>query len=333
MSNQTSPRPRKSNTLPVIMYPEGVVVGKVRSGKNSAGRVRHVATTAAGERLGTFDMYREASDALIARARKTSETVAAARQARVAQVSSREPVTHHIPMSEATEERGKYGITHLSTYVYDARRRLSAPTRIVAWSNVSRPTKRNGEPVRVGDYGRRDGGNGIYLDPHNVATDCPISILLTPEASVLSAHGDSTGTEASGQVFANEWPIREGDVIVLLWPDGTESTHGATFAGHGNGHGELTEAIRAYSAQAEAIRAYFAPAELTAKLATGTAIRRHLDTIRPIISSGIVTTLINAAWDRMEGAMTRMHDGPTREEFLAALLAELQERTERGESR
>lgn len=70
MSNPT--RTRKSHSVPVIMYPEGVIVGSVRTGKNSSGRVRHVATTAEGQRVGTFDMYREAADHLLALARKTS---------------------------------------------------------------------------------------------------------------------------------------------------------------------------------------------------------------------------------------------------------------------
>jgi hypothetical protein len=233
MNEQTS-KTRKTS-VPVIMYPEGVIVGRVRTGRNSAGRVRHVATTTGGKRLGTFDMYREASDALLATARKAQREAAPA--------AERVPVTHHIPMMVAHAHRAQYGITHISAHVYDARRRLSAPTRIVVWSNVARPNKRNGEPVRFGDYGRLDGGDGIYLDPHNRATDCPVSILLTPEASAITNNGTNTGTAASGQVFAggHPEPIREGDVIVLLWPDGTESILTATFAGHGNGHGELSD--------------------------------------------------------------------------------------------
>lgn len=59
----------KTNTMPVVMYPEGVLVGKVTSGKNASGKVRHVAKTTDGQRVGTFDTYGEAKDALVALAR------------------------------------------------------------------------------------------------------------------------------------------------------------------------------------------------------------------------------------------------------------------------
>jgi hypothetical protein len=49
-----------TNTWPVVMYPEGEIVGKVRSGK-VRGKVRHVAMNSAGGRLGTFDTFREAA--------------------------------------------------------------------------------------------------------------------------------------------------------------------------------------------------------------------------------------------------------------------------------
>ncbi len=60
---------RKSNTCPVVMYPEGVIVGKVRSGKNAAGKVRHVAFDTGGGRVGTFDTFNEAKAALETAAR------------------------------------------------------------------------------------------------------------------------------------------------------------------------------------------------------------------------------------------------------------------------
>ena len=62
-----------TNTTPVIMYPEGIVVGKVRSGKwTPSPLVRHVAFDPAGRRVGTFDTFRDARDALVARARALS---------------------------------------------------------------------------------------------------------------------------------------------------------------------------------------------------------------------------------------------------------------------
>jgi hypothetical protein len=59
----------KTNTCPVVMYPEGVVVGKVTSGKNAAGRVRHVAKDTQGRRVGTYDTFAQARDALVELAR------------------------------------------------------------------------------------------------------------------------------------------------------------------------------------------------------------------------------------------------------------------------
>jgi hypothetical protein len=54
-----------ANTMPVVMYPEGIIVGKVRSGRTrSGGKVRHVAFREDGERVGTFDTFNEAKQAL-----------------------------------------------------------------------------------------------------------------------------------------------------------------------------------------------------------------------------------------------------------------------------
>jgi hypothetical protein len=60
---------KKSNTAPVIMYPEGVIVGKVRSGR-VRGKVRHIAFDADGTRVGTFDSWTLAKDELIGIARQ-----------------------------------------------------------------------------------------------------------------------------------------------------------------------------------------------------------------------------------------------------------------------
>lgn len=62
------------NTCPVIMYPEGVKVGTVTSGKrNKTAKVRHVAKDVNGNRVGTFDTYKLASEALITLARGEQE--------------------------------------------------------------------------------------------------------------------------------------------------------------------------------------------------------------------------------------------------------------------
>jgi hypothetical protein len=61
----TAKRTPRINNWPVVMYPEGVIVGKVSSGKDPRnGKVRHVAKDTEGRRVGTFDTFAEAKDAL-----------------------------------------------------------------------------------------------------------------------------------------------------------------------------------------------------------------------------------------------------------------------------
>jgi hypothetical protein len=63
-------RKSRINNWPVVMYPEGVVVGKVSSGKDArSGKVHHVAKNADGRRVGTFDSFVEAKDELVKLAR------------------------------------------------------------------------------------------------------------------------------------------------------------------------------------------------------------------------------------------------------------------------
>ncbi len=55
----------RTNTMPVVMYPEGVIVGKVQSGRQRTdGPVRHVAFGRDGQRIGTFDTFKDAKEAL-----------------------------------------------------------------------------------------------------------------------------------------------------------------------------------------------------------------------------------------------------------------------------
>jgi hypothetical protein len=144
------------------------------------------------------------------------------------------------PMRVVMQEADKYsqenyGVAFRSTFVYRAAG-SSAPTRIAIWDNTRRPNTRNGEPVRYGEYGPRDGGNGRYLDPHHVATDAEQSVLITPECTVLSAHGSSTGTAASGQVWSgNLTTLRTGVRLALRLPDG--SVRRVTVRLTNNGHG------------------------------------------------------------------------------------------------
>lgn len=59
------------NTWPAIMYPEGVQVGTVRSGKDKrTGKVRHVAMDVDGKRVGTFDSLKAAQEHLATAARE-----------------------------------------------------------------------------------------------------------------------------------------------------------------------------------------------------------------------------------------------------------------------
>lgn len=110
----------------------------------------------------------------------------------------------NIPMLPVSAYRtASYEIMYESKFVYRTRK-SSAPTRVVMWGNTERPNPRNGEPVRYGDYGPIDGGNGRYLDPNNNPTDDPVTVLLSPESTAITDNGTNTGTEASGQVYAPE---------------------------------------------------------------------------------------------------------------------------------
>lgn len=160
---------------------------------------------------------------------------------------------HRIELVEAGEQHRRYGVsvTHMSTRVYPVAGSVN-PTRVEVWDNTGRPNPHPGE-VRWNEYGPV-GGEGRYLDPHNVGTDEPVSVLLSPEASVVSAHGDGTGTATSGQVWADTDPIGDGDTLVLSWPDGSVSAW--TVALNRNGHGH---AVREDSDRARNLAARFLP--------------------------------------------------------------------------
>lgn len=141
-----------------------------------------------------------------------------------------------IELRPASDYRAShYGVLFESAYVYRTGRSYS-PTRVVVWSNTSRPNARNGEPVRHGDYGPIDGGAGRYLDPHNKATDAERSVLLSTESTVIDAYGTGTGSKESGQVWADD-KLCDGDALTLAYPDGTEETLTARFPRYSNGHG------------------------------------------------------------------------------------------------
>jgi hypothetical protein len=294
MSNPT--RTRKTSNVPVILYPEGVIVGHVRTGKTgSSGKVRHVATTEHGVRIGTFDLYREAADALLADARRRSAYAKPAA----------ESTEHRVELIEAPAERAGYGIMYLSRYVFRTSKG-SSPTRVLVWSNLGRPNTRNGEPVKFGDYGPINGGDGAFLDPQNRATDDAQSVLLTPECSVITNNGTNTGTEASGQVYAPAGTrIAEGDLITLVYPDGIEATYVARFTN--NGHGRLapteqgptpTRAPETTTQRRERLAA-----ELVAETVTVSPDHRYARAYG--ILAGLVRGMLDDAEGRRAGALAR----------------------------
>jgi hypothetical protein len=149
-------------------------------------------------------------------------------------------VTEHTIDMTATDEytRKSYNKTFRSLFVYSFAQ-SSSPTRIDVWCNTERINARNGQPVRWGNFGPIDGGNGRYLDPHNEPTDDETTILVNPESTIISAHGDSTGSPASGQVYDPHQAdrIRHGDTLRLLFPDGSVEVR--TVKMTNNGHGRV----------------------------------------------------------------------------------------------
>ena len=151
-------------------------------------------------------------------------------------------IIHNIPLVATSDyDQKTYGIRYHSQYVYRVAGSAS-PTRIVVWDNTVRPNARDGQSVRYGNYGPIDGGNGRYLDPHHNATDVPFSFLVSPEASVISAHGDGTGSKASGQVYApTSESLRTGDELILTLPNGGAFSVRVRMTNNGHGVAELPE--------------------------------------------------------------------------------------------
>lgn len=121
-------------------------------------------------------------------------------------------------------EADSYGITARSSYVYlitgKGLHNRNSPHRITVWDNTVRPNPHPGQ-TRWTEFGQI-GGDGQYLDPNNKGTDEPVSVTTSAEATVITAHGANTGTEASGQVYADE-TLTVGETVRLRHPDGTLS--------------------------------------------------------------------------------------------------------------
>jgi hypothetical protein len=132
-----------------------------------------------------------------------------------------------IPMKAARKDRqDSYGVLFEGMFVYDVTGKglhsRHHPHRVVVWDNTRRPNPRNGEPVRYGQYGKLDGGDGKYLDPSRNATDAEQTIILDAESIAITSNGTNTGTAASGQVYGPV-TLTVGQYVVLIYPDGTTS--------------------------------------------------------------------------------------------------------------
>lgn len=158
------------------------------------------------------------------------------------------PIEHHIiPMLPAKDSRAGYGVIHSSAFVYDTTK-SSSPTRVDIWDNTGRPNPFKG--AKLGDVVRDQTITEWFLstgkteprfyDPHNEPTDAEISILLSPESTVITNNGTNTGTVASGQVFEPGNPkLGEGDTAELHFIDGHKQNVTLHFTNNGHGYALL----------------------------------------------------------------------------------------------
>ncbi|MDG4783275.1 hypothetical protein O7614_26805 [Micromonospora sp. WMMD961] len=130
-----------------------------------------------------------------------------------------------IDVIEASADKRTYGITHRGVFVHEVSGKglhnRQYPHRVQVWDNTGRPNPRNGEPVRYGQYGRIDGGDGKYLDPNHNATDEPVTVLLSAESIAITNNGTNTGTWDGGQPFGAA--LKVGEAVRLRYMDGTLS--------------------------------------------------------------------------------------------------------------
>ncbi|MCL2732309.1 MAG: hypothetical protein FWE15_20085 [Actinomycetia bacterium] len=112
--------------------------------------------------------------------------------------------------------RDSYGMTHESQWTFDTAASRVFPTRVEVWDNT-----------------RRKNDDGTYTDPRGRTTSEDTSYLLSPQSVMITSGGDGMGPHLHGPV------IREGDGLVLKYPDGSAVQVRVTFEGHGgNGYGE-----------------------------------------------------------------------------------------------
>ena len=150
------------------------------------------------------------------------------------------PAIHVVEMRFVDGHRhDEYGITAESAHVF-VTNRSSYPTRVMVWSNFHSLNPRDGQPVRYGDMGPIDGGNGRYLDPNNHATNAASTWLLSTESISITAQRNGTGHPDSGQVWATGTRIADGDIVILCYPDSIRTWHTVELPRFSNGHGSLT---------------------------------------------------------------------------------------------
>lgn len=161
-------------------------------------------------------------------------------------------MTHHdIVLDVASKSRAYYGITHTGRNVYDTTTR-GGPTRLAVWENIGRPNPYHG--AQLGDRPCKGRGEldititeyslpktlPRFLDPHNNPTDEPVSLLLSPESTVICSNTSmNTGQPGSGQVYA-EGKLADGDTATLFFPLGDTREVVLHFPPHHNGHGYAT---------------------------------------------------------------------------------------------
>ena len=129
-----------------------------------------------------------------------------------------------------SDRREFYGITHEGvvrhTVTGPGLHNRSFPHRVQVWSNTGRPNPHPGE-VRWTEYGSI-GGPGQYLDPRNKGTDDPATVYLASESVGIYA----VYTEEDRRRAMEGEPLRVGQRVRLLYPDGTLSEPYVITAGH-----------------------------------------------------------------------------------------------------
>jgi hypothetical protein len=152
---------------------------------------------------------------------------------------------HTIVLDTGNARDASYGIKYRGRNVYSTRKSHS-PTRLVVWDNTGRPNPdlgkglgdklRNGNVLTTYTVGQGH-GTRRYIDPQGNPSDEPITILLTPESSVICADTRmNTGQPGSGQVYA-PGVLADGDSATLVYPSGTRREVILHFPAHTNGHG------------------------------------------------------------------------------------------------